>query len=231
MGYVTDNLALLSDIAKCIAMEFGENCEVVLHDLTLPYNKTVVAIWNGHVTGRKVGDGGTNAGLEILKGTAAPEDQCYINTLPNGHILRTASKYFRDEYGKVNGSLCINFDITDLVQCGNLFKSMTELPQTTKKSNTEFFMGNIDDLLTKMMTEAVKATGKAVVDLSKDDKVQIVHDLDRKGFFLVKKSAKLLADFLGLSRYSIYNYLNEIKDEGSCHSDHAAKEIISSNID
>ncbi len=66
MGYVTDNLNLLSDIAKCIAMQFGENCEVVLHDLTLPYNKTIVAIWNGHVTGRKIGDGGTNAGLEIL---------------------------------------------------------------------------------------------------------------------------------------------------------------------
>ena len=65
MGYVSDNINLLSDIAKCIAMQFGENCEVVLHDLTLPYNKTIVAIWNGHVTGRKVGDGGTNAGLEI----------------------------------------------------------------------------------------------------------------------------------------------------------------------
>ena len=46
MGFVSDNLKMLSDISDIIAMEFGQNCEVVLHDLTLPYNKTIVAIWN-----------------------------------------------------------------------------------------------------------------------------------------------------------------------------------------
>lgn len=208
MGYVSDNLALLSDIAKCIAMEFGENCEVVLHDLTLPYNKTIVGIWNGHVTGRKIGDGGTNAGLEILKGSKSPEDQCYINTIPNGHILRTTSKYFRDEYGKVNGSLCINYDITDLISCEKALKSITGLT-TNPSSQREYFVGNIDDMLTQMMNESVKASGKKVTELTKDDKVLIVHDLDLKGFFLIKKGAAMLADFLGMSRYSIYNYLKE----------------------
>lgn len=213
MGYVSDNLALLSDIAKCIAMEFGKNCEVVLHDLTLPYNKTIVAIWNGHVTGRKVGDGGTNAGLEILKGNASPEDQCYINTLPNGHILRTTSKYFRDEYGKVNGSLCINLDITDFINCETALQSVTNLGRKSNESNSEIFIGNVDDMLTKMMTDAVESTGKSLSELTKEDKVQIVHELDYKGFFLVKKSSQLLGDFLGLSRYSIYNYLNECKND------------------
>lgn len=211
MGYVSDNLGLLSDIAKCIAMQFGENCEVVLHDLTLPYDRTIVAIWNGHVTGRKVGDGGTNAGLEILKGTASPDDQyCYINTLPSGRILRTSSKYFRDEYGKVNGSLCINYDITDLVRCeaalGTLTRSQNPPPASASR---ELFLGNIDDLLDRMMAETAAQYGKPVCELSKEEKVQMVHTLDRQGFFLIKKSAEKLAGFLGLSRYSIYNYLNE----------------------
>lgn len=209
MGYVSDNLALLSDIAKCIATEFGENCEVVLHDLTLPYNKTIVGIWNGHVTGRKIGDGGTNAGLEILKGSKSPKDQCYINTIPNGHVLRTTSKYFRDEYGKVNGSLCINYDITDLILCEKALKSITDLTTTSSSDQKEFFVGNIDDMLTQMMNEAVKTSGKEVTELTKDDKVLIVRDLDLKGFFLIKKSATMLADFLGMSRCSIYNYLKE----------------------
>lgn len=214
MGYVTDNINLLSDIAQCIAMQFGDNCEVVLHDLTLPYDNTIVAIWNGHVTGRKVGDGGTNAGLQILKGSVSPEDQYhYINTTPDGKILRSSSKYFRDEYGKVNGSLCINWDITDLIHCGNTLQHLTNpenepLPQHT----SELFIGNIDVLLEEMMNEAVSKTGKEIRDLTKDEKVSIVQALDQKGFFLIKKSAEILADFLGLSRYSIYNYLNEIKE-------------------
>lgn len=213
MGYVSDNINLLSDIAKCIAMQFGENCEVVLHDLTLPYNNTIVAIWNGHVTGRKIGDGGTNAGLQILKGSVAPDDQYhYINTTPEGKILRSSSKYFRDEYGKVNGSLCINLDITDLVRCENSLRCLTCSDDEEKTPATsEFFIGNIDSLLEKMMKEAVLKTGKEIKDLTKEEKVSIVHSLDQKGFFLIKKSAEILADFLGLSRYSIYNYLNELK--------------------
>ncbi len=210
MGYVLDNLNLLSDIAQCIAMQFGENCEVVLHDLTLPYNQTIVAIWNGHVTGRKVGDGGTNAGLEILKGSVSPDDQySYINTLPNGRILRSSSKYFRDEYGKVNGSLCINLDITDLVRCENALHVLTSPTDYEPPKTPELFIGNIDSLLEQMMVEAVAGIGKPISELTKDEKVHIVHSLDKKGFFLIKKAAEKLADFLGLSRYSIYNYLNE----------------------
>lgn len=210
MGYVSDNLNLLSDIAQCIAMQFGENCEVVLHDLTLPYDKTIVAIWNGHVTGRKIGDGGTNAGLEILKGSASPDDQySYINTTPNGRILRSSSKYFRDEYGKVNGSMCINMDITDIIKTENTLKTFTCSGNAATPQSPELFVGNVDELLDIMMQEAVNATSKAVGHLTKEEKVAIVHSLEDKGFFLIKKAAEKLADFLGLSRYSIYNYLNE----------------------
>ncbi len=210
MGYVSDNLNLLSDIAKCIAMQFGENCEVVLHDLTLPYDQTIVAIWNGHVTGRKVGDGGTNAGLEILKGSAAPDDQySYVNATPTGRILRSSSKYFRDEYGKVNGSLCINLDITDMIKCENTLRSFTGSGSSALTQTPELFVGNVDELLEIMMKEAISMTGKSVGNLTKEEKVAVVHNLDGKGFFLIKKAAEKLADFLGLSRYSIYNYLNE----------------------
>ena len=206
MGFVSDNLKMLSDISAIIAMEFGQNCEVVLHDLTLPYNKTIVAIWNGHVTGRKVGDGGTDAGLKILKGTVSPKDQCYINKLPNGKILRSSIKYFRDEYGKVTGSLCINYDISSMISIANDLRELTTAPST---ETPEFFLGNIDDLLDQMMSSAISATEKNIDELNKDDKIQIVKDLDSRGFFLVKKSTEKLAAYLGLSRYSIYNYLKE----------------------
>lgn len=100
MSFVEENFELLYGIGKCIAEQFGPNCEVVLHDLTKPYENTIVAIWNGHVTGRKLGDGGTDAGLKILKGTAQPEDTYnYINSTRNGQILRSSSKYLRIKRG------------------------------------------------------------------------------------------------------------------------------------
>ena len=98
MGYVSENFKMLCEICECIAGQFGSDCEVVLHDLTRSYDNTIVAIWNGHVTGRALGGGGTDAGLEILRGTSLPKDEVgYINKTKNGRILRSTSKYFLNE--------------------------------------------------------------------------------------------------------------------------------------
>ena len=48
-------IKILAPIAKTISATFGKNCEVVLHDFSGPQH-SVIAIENGHVTGRKVGD-------------------------------------------------------------------------------------------------------------------------------------------------------------------------------
>ena len=51
-------LQFLLTLAKGIASQFGPNCEVVVHDLaTNDPERSIVAIENGHVTGRKAGDG------------------------------------------------------------------------------------------------------------------------------------------------------------------------------
>ena len=42
----------LRHIARGIAAQFGPNCEVVVHDLSQHPDHTIVAIENGHVSGR-----------------------------------------------------------------------------------------------------------------------------------------------------------------------------------
>ena len=206
MSFVEENFELLYGIGKCIAEQFGPNCEVVLHDLTKPYENTIVAIWNGHVTGRKLGDGGTDAGLKILKGTAQPEDTYnYINSTRNGHILRSSSKYLKDKEGLVVGSMCINFDITEILKGQEAISYLTNYG--SNHHNKEVFTSNIDELLDEMIEDAVNMTGKDVNQLTKEEKVEVVKYLDDKGAFLIKKSAERVADFLGISRFTIYNYL------------------------
>lgn len=216
MSYISEHLAELSEIAQCIAMQFGRDCEVVLHDLTLPYDRTIVAIWNGHVTGRSVGGGGTNAGLEILRGTVSPDDQYhYFNQGDNGRLLCSSSKYFR-ENGKAVGSLCINYDITAMVEMqkslGFLLGGIPEAPE-----KREVFSANIDELLETMLADAVADavgdTGKTPEGLSKEEKVAVVRSLDRRGAFQIKKSVERTAEYLGITRFTIYNYLKEDGNE------------------
>lgn len=213
MSFIRDNFDMLFEIGECIARQFGNDCEVVLHDLSRSYDHSIVAIWNGHVTGREVGGGGTDAGLAILRGTAEPKDQyCYINKTKEGRILRSSSKYFLDENGKVVGSLCINFDITCLVDAQAAMMKLTSQEEERK----EVFTSNIDELLDALMNEAVESTGhtlETMDQMDKNDKVSAVKYLDKRGAFLIKKSAEKIADFLGISRFTVYNYLNEAQEE------------------
>lgn len=214
MSFVSNNFEWLAGIVDAIAKQFGVNCEVVLHDLTLPYDRTVVHIANGHVTGRKVGDSGTNMGLEVLRGGHAEDADRYnyINNTKNGRILRSSSKYFKNKAGKIVGSLCINFDITDLIVAN---KSVHYLAYVEGGDEVnEVFSGNVDELIDVLLHETVKRIGKSPSEMGKDDKVEAVHYLDRKGVFLIKKSADRVAAFFGVSKFTLYNYLEEGRGDG-----------------
>ena len=65
------NVAFFEQL-KGLAKQFGEQCEVVLHDLTTEdFGKSIILIENGHVTNRKVGDGPSHVVLETLHGDSA----------------------------------------------------------------------------------------------------------------------------------------------------------------
>ena len=222
MSFVAEHFEWLDEIARCIAEQFGENCEVVVHDLTLPYEQTIVAIYNGHVTGRRLGEGGTLAGLEILRGSRSPQDQYgYLNETKDGRMLKTSSKYFKDETGQVVGSLCINYDITGFLQGEKALGAL--LGSKEKKSNEEF-PKNVEELLDDLLREAVSVIGKRAIPeggrpfrrvatgLSKEEKIAVVQYLDRKGAFLIKKAAEQVAECLSVSRFTVYNYLNAGKE-------------------
>lgn len=45
-------------LARGLAAQFGSNCEIVIHDLeSNDVEHSIVAIENGYITGRKLGDG------------------------------------------------------------------------------------------------------------------------------------------------------------------------------
>lgn len=51
---------------KTIAEMFGKKCEVLIHDFRNPQH-SIMAIENGHVTGRKIGDPITDLALSVWK--------------------------------------------------------------------------------------------------------------------------------------------------------------------
>ena len=61
-------LTVLKQIASDLASQFGPDCEIVIHDLkTNDPEHSIVYIENGHVTGRGIGDGPSNAVFDVIR--------------------------------------------------------------------------------------------------------------------------------------------------------------------
>ena len=77
-----ERLDLLRQMAHGVAAQFGPSCEVVIHDLSgEDLEHTVVHVENGHVTGRKPGDGPTHAVLDLLRSPAPADHLAYLTAI------------------------------------------------------------------------------------------------------------------------------------------------------
>ena len=101
-------------LAHALALQFGSGCEVVVHDLEAKDpSHSIVAIENGHVTGRKLGDGPSHVVLEALHaGDAKLEDRlCYLTKTADGKILKSSTIFIRDDAGHTVGIFALNYAI------------------------------------------------------------------------------------------------------------------------
>ncbi len=55
--------------------------------------------------------------------------------------------------------------------------------------------------------------GQDVDKMTKEEKESVLRYLDEKGAFLITKSGDRVCDFLGISKFKLYNYLNSIRGE------------------
>jgi predicted transcriptional regulator YheO len=207
LEHIADEKEFLTALLKALAAQWGEKCEVVLHDWSVGYEQTIVAI-EGHVTGRKVGDCGSNLGLEVMRGTVQNGDiYNYVTQTKDGKILRSSTVYIKNKEHKPIGALCINFDISDLMTAKKTIESLI----MNRGETAEYFASDVNDLLDFLIQESIKLVGKPVTYMTKEDKLKALDYLDEKGAFLITKSGNKICQFFDISKYTLYNYLDEIR--------------------
>lgn len=208
-------LELLRQVAAGIAAQFGSNCEVAIHDLSRDPDRSIVFIANGHVSGRKVGDGASNVVMEQLR-TQDPEPKdhlCYLTKTPDGKILKSSTVYIRDRKGKVSAILAMNYDISRLILMEEALHDLTstgeEIPSEPER------ITNVSDLLDELIQQSVALVGKPAAVMNKEDKVKAIQFLSQNGAFLITKSGDKVAKYFGISKYTLYSYIDMNKQEGN----------------
>lgn len=209
----------LQKLAKGIAAQFGSECEVVVHRLSeQTMEHSIVAIENGHVTGRKMGDGPSHVVLEQLGKKIDPDQEdhlCYLTRTRDGKLLKSSSMYIRGEDGEVGAIFCINFDISALTMMEHSINELIS-PKDSSQKEPERITLNVSDLLDELIRQSVELVGKPVALMTKEDKVKAIRFLNQNGALLITKSGDKIAKHFGISKYTLYSYL-DVKTGGENH--------------
>ncbi|AEF85431.1 YheO domain protein [Treponema primitia ZAS-2] len=212
MNSLEDEQPFLKQLLTLISAQFGDRCEVVLHDLTRDYNHTIVDIRNGGVTNRKIGGCGSNLGLEVLNGSVEGGDRFnYVTTTPDGKILRSSSIYVKNDDGKIIASICINLDITESIQFEGFLRKYNHF----EAGQGEFFAQDVNTLLDYMVQQAQQLMGKDPKTMNKDERISFLSYLDQKGAFQISKSSVKICKVLGISKFTLYSDLDTIRGAGN----------------
>lgn len=208
-------LTVLKQIAHDIACQFGPDCEVVIHDLkTNDPETSIVHIENGHVTNRGVGDGPSNAVFDVIrhikKNKDSPENlkdhAGYLMKTADGKILKCSTSYIRDDDGSLHYVFGINYDISRLTMIEGALHDLVTPVNTEEKPRQ--ITHNVNDLLDHLIEESVALVGKPVALMNKDDKVTAIQFLNDSGAFLITKSGDKVANYFGISKYTLYSYID-----------------------
>ncbi|MGL4736654.1 MAG: helix-turn-helix transcriptional regulator [Cellulosilyticaceae bacterium] len=204
-----ETLELLKRLAKGVSEEFGTACEVAIHEIHQEEQESsIVAIENGHVTNRNIGDGPSQAVLDGIKHHKDTKDRLNYRTLTeDGRVLRSSTIYIKDGEGEVEGVFSINYDISQLLMMESCMKQLiNDKEEEPKRLNK--ITKNVGDLLDELIEQSVRLVGKPVAFMTKEDKKKAMQFLNESGAFLITKSGDKVSEYFGISKYTLYNYID-----------------------
>lgn len=209
-------------LVEFLGRVLGPDYEVALHDLT-DTNRSLIAIANGHISGRKPGAPLTNRALAILK------DKSYENTdytihdyglAINGKELRSNTMFIKNG-DRLIGMLCINFDdsryrAVSAEVLGLCHPDAFFAPPASKHGQDaapEMFTNSPEDVISEAVSRELRRRAVTADRLNTAERQSIIAALDSAGIFLIKGAVKDVSERLRCSQASVYRYLSRMKPE------------------
>jgi predicted transcriptional regulator YheO len=221
---ISENLKPYVSIAKMIGSSFGKNCEVILHDLSIP-QKSVVFVVNGHVTGRQVGQPFDHLLSIVLSSKDFKDDYLanYQTHAKDGRLIKSSTALIRDDKNYLIGAFCINYDIsmaqpiqnfindfvatkTPAKEENTITESKPELSEDTAKTS-ESIHDTTNDLIQRIIGNV------DIKSMKRKGRISLIQFMDEKGVFLIKGSIDTVAELMQISKVTVYSYLDAVKKQ------------------
>ena len=201
------------DLAKMLGVMFSPFVEVVVHDFKNP-KKSIIAIYNGHITGRKIGDGASDLSIKRINGEVPDLITNYRNEAPDGQRLKSSTLAIKDDNNQILGSFALNMKTEYFSKVASILESLIEtespdfLPPKedyTSLDSKERIHSKIDQFLITNSLTSLKLTPQ-----NRDD---LIDYLNQEKIFDLRSAIPITAQFLGVSRPTIYKSLNKSRQQ------------------
>ena len=219
-------LQIFKGVVEAVGLTVGPHCEVVLHDLRIP-EQSIVTISNGAVTGRRVGGpvvGGPleDIALKLLDSTTIESTLSvnYRTRTRDGRELRSTSLILRTPQGKPVIALCLNIDLSAMTMARELLEQLTKAESADGvAAHEDAPQFEVADIVLQIIREGTEAIGKPPKFMDRSDRLNAVRLMHERGLFLIRGGVERAASALGISRFTLYSYLKEVRErERARHS-------------
>jgi predicted transcriptional regulator YheO len=205
-GGADPRVQVWSPVCQAIALLLGPYAEVVLHDVG---RDQVLAVWNP-MSRREPGDPSLLGELDRLDPSARDVYGPYQKLLADGRRLSSVSAVLRDEQGRPSAVLCVNLDRTPLDQAAALLAGFAAPSETRPEA---LFEQDWTERVHQTIGSFVRACGRPVERLGREDRLSVLAELDQAGVFAVRRAVPFVAGALKVSRSTVYALLAELKDQ------------------
>jgi predicted transcriptional regulator YheO len=202
----------LEKVADSIVALFGKNCEACIHDLTSLQNSLVYI--TGDVTRRQLGAPATDLLIRRLqKNPINPEDIHNYKTITNdGRSLKSSTTFIKDDSGQPVAAFCINFDTTEFYNASQALIPLLNLASSEPPDNNETFTHSVEETIEAVFAQGVGEVGKHPATMNVDEKTQLITYLEENGMFQLKGSVEEVGHLMGVTKFTVYNYLKKIRN-------------------
>lgn len=202
----------LERVADSVVALFGKNSEACIHDLTSLQNSLVYIV--GDVTGRKLGAPATDLLIRRLQQDCInPQDiHNYKTITQDGRSLKSSTTFIKDKSGQPIAAFCINFDTTEFYNASQALMPLLNLTSNQPPDNNETFSHSVEETIEVVFAQGVAEVGKHHTTMSVDEKTQLITYLEENGMFQLKGSVEAVGHLMGVTKFTVYNYLKKIRN-------------------
>lgn len=104
----------------------------------------------------------------------------------------------------------INFDVSALLAAESAVRDLAA-PREEAQGEPTRITKNVADLLDDLLRESAERIGKPVALMDREDKIRAIRFLSDAGALLITKAGDKIAKYFGISKFTLYSYLDENK--------------------